>query len=146
WSLQWPHALTVGLHTAVVKQSDDAGHTAVTLGHTFFVNFAPQVIGVLVNLDRQGYTNVEVTCTANTGNCTGTVTAVTASSFKINGHTRPLEVVFATVNIPAGVTSLVRTQVSPQIARLLRKAVAVEVQVSAVLIAPGAPEIRVSVP
>jgi hypothetical protein len=148
WSLTQRRKLSIGLYTAVARQSDNAGHTATTEADTFFVSFPPPVIGLIVNLDRRDYASLEVTCTANAGTCTGEVLVVTASALRLvrNGPRAALRVLSAPVSMPAGQSVLVRQKVPPAVARVLRRAGGLEVRVSAYLSDPGHNTIRVSVP
>jgi hypothetical protein len=148
WSLTWPRKLPIGLYTALVKQSDNAGHTAVTAGHTFFVTLPPRVIGFIVNLNRKGYASVEVTCTTAGGTCSGDILALTEGAFQPvpGGPLGPLRVLFVHVSIPAGQAVLVRQKLPSQVFQALRRARGVGLLVSASLSAAGYRPIRISVP
>ena len=148
WSVTSPRTLAVGLYTAVARQSDDAGHSGIAAAHIFFVPPPPRVIGFIVNLDRQGYASVEVTCTTAGGTCSGDVLALTQGAFQPvpGGPQGPLRVLFAHVSIPAGQAVLVRQKLPSQVFQALRRARAVGLLVSASLSASGYPPIRISVP
>jgi hypothetical protein len=134
WFYKWPKKLAVGFYTALVKQSDNAGHT-VTKQSTFVVTVLPQVIGYVLDLNKRGFVSIRVTCPAESGSCVGDVLAITSKRLQPvrGGPTGRLRLLFVHVSVRAGQTLLVRRKLSRPVVNQLRANAPMEVRVGAVL-------------
>jgi hypothetical protein len=133
WSARWSRVLAPGIYTVRAKQTDDAGHTAYTKPHSFLVVGSSSAIGSAVQLSRDDTVSLAVTCTAPASEmCSGTVEILTARSFRPSpgGPSGPLRVMFAYVSIPGGSTQVVARPVPSDVARTLRRAAPVKVNVT----------------
>jgi hypothetical protein len=144
WFYKWPHKLPVGFYTVLVQQSDNAGHT-VAKQNSFLVTVLPQVIGYVLNLNKQGYVNIRVTCPAESGFCVGDVLAVTSKRLQPvrGGPTGRLRLLFVHVRIRAGRSSVVRRKLSRPVATQLRQNTPMEVRVGAILTPTQGPVLKV---
>jgi hypothetical protein len=133
WSGSWPKRLPYGRYTAIVRQTDDAGHTTTTPAHTFsLLKTPPTTIGFPVSLSRSRTATVPVSCIAPASTtCTGTVLVVTKKKFRTRpgGPAGPLRVVFVYVSISGSQTRLVTGSVSGPVASVLRRQRSVKVRV-----------------
>ncbi len=132
WSARWTRVLGPGIYTVRAKQSDDAGHTAYTKPSSFLVVGPTSAVGSSVQLARDNMASVPITCTAPAGEtCTGTVEILTARSFRPSpgGPSGQVRVMFAYVSIPGGSTQTVARPVDSEVARALRRAAPVKVNV-----------------
>jgi hypothetical protein len=134
WFYKWPRKLTDGFYTALVKQSDNAGHT-VTVQSTFVVTVLPQVIGYVLDLNKRGFVSIRVTCPAESGFCVGDVLAVTSKRLQPvrGGPIGRLRLLFVHVTVRAGQTVLVRRKLSRPVVNQLRANTPMEVRVGAIL-------------
>ncbi len=133
WSARWSRVLAPGIYTVRAKQTDDAGHTAYTKPHSFLVVGSSSAIGSSVQLSHDDTVSLAVTCTAPASEtCSGTVEILTARSFRPSpgGPSGPLRVMFAYVSIPGGSTQVVARPVPSDVARTLRRAAPVKVNVT----------------
>lgn len=133
WSLQWPRRLSLGRYTIRAVQSDDVGHTTTTPGRSFTVVPGLPVIGSTVSLTRSGSAALRVSCLPRgQGACRGTVLVVTVQNLRATsgGPAGPLRLLFTSVTIPDGGSSLIRGTVPAGLARTLRAAGGVTVRVT----------------
>ncbi len=145
WSGTWPQTLTLGTYTARAEQSDDAGHTAITPGHTFRIVRGPNPIGRSATLSRKGHPSVRVTvsCPAPAGKmCSGDVLVLSSGHYQPvrSGPSGQLRVMFAYVSIRGGRSLTITRGVSGEVAGLLRRSAPLKVTVTASLsVGAGAP-------
>jgi major membrane immunogen (membrane-anchored lipoprotein) len=140
WSTKWPHKLSYGSYTVVAAQSDDAGHTSRTAPNTFTVAPTPKLIGSTATLSRSGGASVQIGCVAAPGQtCTGTVLIVTRRAYRASagGPAGALEVLYASVRVPAGQALVIHRPVSGSVLRVLRRSRRVPVVVTVNLSRPS---------
>jgi hypothetical protein len=144
WSYTWPKPLPVGFYTAIVKQSDNAGHI-VMLSHTFLVTVLPHVIGYVLNLDKKGKVSIKITCPAEAGFCVGDVLAVTSRRLQPvrGGPVGHVRLLFVHVRIRAGHTAVVTRKMGGGVASILRRNTPMQVRVGAILKPTHGHQIRV---
>lgn len=133
WTARWSRVLAPGIYTVCAKQSDDAGHTAYTKPHSFLVVGSTSAVGSPVRLGQDNVVSVPITCTAPAGEtCTGTVQILTDRSFRPSpgGPSGAVRVMFAYVSLPGGSTQTVTRSVPSDVARTLRRAAPVKVNVT----------------
>ncbi len=133
FSLRWRERLTLGIYTAKIAQSDDAGHSSRATA-TFLIVPGPSVIGLPLSLTKTGAVSLPVTCLASAGAmCNGAVLADTVRSLRTvhGGPSGPVRVMFAHVGVPAGQTVLVTQRLAAYITRDLRNLHNLEVRVTA---------------
>jgi hypothetical protein len=144
WSYTWPKRLPVGFYTAIVKQSDNAGHIAM-LQHTFLVTVLPHVIGYVLNLDKKGKVSIKITCPAEAGFCVGDVLAVTSNRLQPvrGGPVGHVRLLFVHVRIRAGHTATASRKLGGAVASVLRRNTPMQVRVGAILKPTHGRQIRV---
>lgn len=136
WSLQWPRRLSLGRYTIRAVQSDDVGHTTTTPARSFTVVPGLPVIGSTVSLTRSGGAALRVSCLPRgQGACRGTVLVVTVQNLRTTsgGPAGPVRLLFTSVTVPDGGSSLIRGTVPASLARTLRAAGGVTVRVTVAL-------------
>jgi hypothetical protein len=147
WSVTWPHQLALGLYTARASQTDNAGHTTRSRAHRFIVVPGAKVIGSRVKVSRSGAVSLPISCLQPAGTvCTDSVLVITQRKFAPTGGgpRGQLQVLFSVVTIPAGQTAVVHGNIGARIARLLRRAAPVKVEVTVQLTASGKPSTKVT--
>jgi hypothetical protein len=134
WFYRWPASLPVGFYTAIVQQSDNAGHL-VTIQHGFLVTVLPHVIGYVLNLGKRGSIAIKITCPAEAGFCTGDVLALTDQRLQPvrGGPTGHVRLMFVHVKIRAGRSSMVSRKVPASVVSALRSHTPMQVRVGAIL-------------
>ncbi len=140
WSGHLPHQLGPGRYTARATQTDDAGHTGRSAAHTFRVIRTPNPIGSRVDLSRRGRATVSISCAAPASRtCRGSVLILTMRRFHTTagGPSGRLRVMFAYVTTRGGKTATVTRTVEPEVARVLRRAAPLKVQVTATMDSAG---------
>jgi hypothetical protein len=139
WSARWPRRVPLGLYTAQVSQSDDAGHVGRSSAHTFRIIAAPAVIGRSVGISRRGIASVTIGCPATGHACTGDVLVLTAQHLVAvhGGPSGSLRVMFAYVGIAPARTVVVRRRVATTVIRALRRAHIRKLRVTATLVTAG---------
>lgn len=133
WSARWRRVLGPGIYTVRAKQTDDAGHTVYSKAHSFLIVGPTSAVGSSVRLGQDSRVSVPITCTAPGGQtCTGTVEILTARSLHPSpgGPAGPVRVMFAYVSIRSGSTEDVARSVDPDVARALRRAAPLKVNVT----------------
>jgi hypothetical protein len=134
WLARWGGTLAPGVYTARAAQHDDAGHTGLSVAHTFRILRPPPVIGPALTIDVAGRVRLKIACVEPPGDtCSGTVQVLTEGSFqpKSGGPFGRLSVIFAHVNIEGGHNHTISDVAPPLVVAALRSLATVPVTISA---------------